>query len=73
MATKTPAERPEDHWHAARLIPAVGIKGQSEQEMRATSSLLAVMVAVPDFGREIVSRLGAPAGRILDVHRGPLR
>ena len=64
MVTKAPSERPEDGWHAARLIPAVGIKGQGEQEMRATSSLLAVMVAVPDFGREVLATFGAPAGRI---------
>ncbi|CAN5767423.1 hypothetical protein BH24CHL6_BH24CHL6_15420 [soil metagenome] len=57
-------ERPDATWQPARLISAVGIKGDVEQEQRAVSSLLAVMVAVPDFGREIVSRLGAPAGRM---------
>src|SRR3954451_13556131 len=51
-------------WHAARLIPAVGIRGQEEQERRATSSLLAVMHAVPDFGHAILGPLGAPKGRI---------
>lgn len=38
----------EDGWHEARLIPTSGIGGQEEQEKRATSSLLAVMRAVPE-------------------------
>jgi hypothetical protein len=51
-------------WHPARLIPAIGIRGQEEQEKRATSSLLAVMRAVPDFGHALLGPLGAPKGRI---------
>lgn len=54
----------EDGWHPARLIPAIGIRGQDEQEKRATSSLLAVMRAVPEFGHALIGRLGAPKGRI---------
>lgn len=54
----------EDGWHPARLIPAVGIRGQDEQEKRATSSLLAVIRAVPEFGHALVGPLGAPKGRI---------
>ena len=54
----------EQGWHPARLIPTAGIRGQEEQERRATSSLLAVMGAVPEFGRVIVADLGAPRGRI---------
>src|SRR3954466_15346502 len=57
-------DRPRDSWHAARLIPTVGIRGQEEQERRATSSLLAVMGAVPDFGRALLSGLDAPRGSI---------
>src|SRR4051812_33769003 len=53
-----------DGWHPARLIPAVGIRGQEEQEKRATSSLLAVMPAVPEFGHSLLKPLGAPKGRI---------
>lgn len=53
-----------DGWHAARLIPAVGIRGQEEQEKRATSSLLAVMRAVPEFGHALLRPLGAPKGKI---------
>jgi hypothetical protein len=54
----------EEGWHAARLIPAIGIKGQEEQEKRATSSLLAVLRAVPEFGHALLGPLGAPKGRI---------
>jgi hypothetical protein len=54
----------EEGWHPARLIPAVGIRGQEEQEKRATSSLLAVMRAVPEFGHALLGPLGAPKGRI---------
>ncbi|MGH2946527.1 MAG: stress response protein [Solirubrobacteraceae bacterium] len=51
-------------WHPARLIPAMGIRGQEEQEKRATTSLLAVMRAVPEFGHALLGPLGAPKGRI---------
>jgi hypothetical protein len=58
------ASKPEDTWRTARLIPTTGIGGQDEQEQRATSSLLAVMAAVPQFGRALLSHVGAPSGRI---------
>ncbi len=58
------AQKPDEHWHEARLIPTTGIGGQEEQEQRATSSLLAVVRAVPDFGRALLVHAGAPAGRI---------
>jgi len=54
----------EETWHPARLIPVAGIKGQDEQERRATSVLLAVMGAVPKFGHALLAPLGAPRGRI---------
>ncbi len=54
----------EETWHAARLIPTSGIRGAEEQERRATSALLAVMTSVREFGRAIVTPLGAPAGNI---------
>jgi hypothetical protein len=57
-------EPSEQEWHPARLIPTVGIRGQEEQEKRATSSLLAVMRAVPEFGHALLKPLGAPKGRI---------
>ena len=51
-------------WHPARLIPTVGIRSQEEQEKRATSTPLAVMRAVPEFGHALLGPLGAPKGRI---------
>jgi hypothetical protein len=56
--------KPEEGWRPSRLIPTTGIGGQDEQEQRATSSLLAVMGAVPQFGRAILDHVGAPAGQI---------
>ncbi len=53
-----------EKWYPARLIPTAGIKGQEEQERRATSALLAVMGAVPDFGHRLLHDLGAPKGKI---------
>lgn len=55
----------EDTWQRARLLPTVGIKGQEEQERRATSSLLAVMHAVPEFGHALLRELGAPKSPIV--------
>lgn len=63
-SAKSSRGRPEETWHAARLIPTTGIRGQEEQEKRATSCLLAVMRAVPEFGKALVTDLGAPRGRI---------
>src|SRR5215218_7247910 len=54
----------EESWQEARLLPTVGLRGQEEQEKRATSSLLAVMHAVREFGHALIGDLGAPKGRI---------
>jgi hypothetical protein len=54
----------EETWHAARLIPTSGINGAQEQERRATSALLAVMSSVKEFGRALLTPLGAPAGKV---------
>jgi hypothetical protein len=62
-AAKAPT-KPEDLWSEARLIPTTGIGGQADQEQRATSALLAVLRAVPEFGRAVLAPTGAPAGRI---------
>ncbi len=51
-------------WRAARLLPTVGLRGQEEREQRATSSLLAVIHAVPEFGYALLGDLDAPKGRI---------
>lgn len=54
----------EEAWHEARLIPTSGISGAEEQERRATSALLAVVGAVKEFGRSLLSPLGAPGGTV---------
>src|SRR3954470_7808265 len=46
-------------WMPARLIPVAGIRGQDEQEIRAASSLLAVMGAVDEFGKALLKEIGA--------------
>jgi hypothetical protein len=60
-------------WMPARLIPVAGIRGQDEQEIRAASSLLAVMGAVDEFGRALLKEIGAPAGRISTFTEVPLK
>jgi hypothetical protein len=60
-------------WMPARLIPVAGIRGQEEQEIRAASSLLAVMGAVDEFGRALLKEIGAPAGRIATFTEVPLK
>ena len=52
----------------ARLIPTAGIRGQEEQERRATSSLLAVMHAVPEFGHALLKELGAPKSPTIETY-----
>jgi hypothetical protein len=64
MSAPKATPKPEETWQQARLIPTTGIGGQDEQEQRATSSLLAVMGAVPQFGRAVLDHAGAPGGRI---------
>lgn len=54
----------EERWQPARLIPTSGIKGVDEQEKRATSALLSVMMAVPDFARVLLRKAEAPAGAL---------
>lgn len=52
-----------EDWQKARLIPVAGIRGQDEQEVRATSTFLAVLSAVPEFAYALLTQLGAPRGR----------
>lgn len=54
----------DDQWPAARLIPISSASGVEAQERRAASALLAVVSAVPEFGRALLRPLGAPAGKI---------
>jgi hypothetical protein len=53
-----------EDWHPARLIPVAGIRGQEEQEARATSAFLAVLSAVPAFAHSLLGELGAPRGQV---------
>jgi hypothetical protein len=62
-----------ENWMPARLIPVAGIRGQEEQEIRAASSLLAVMTAVDEFGKALLKEIGAPAGRIKTYTEIPLK
>src|SRR5687768_13710284 len=62
-----------ENWMPARLIPTAGIRGEEEQERRATSALLAVMTAVPDFARAVLAYMGAPAGRVKSFCEVPLK
>jgi hypothetical protein len=50
-----------EDWHPARLIPVAGIRGQEEQEARATSAFLAVL---SDFAHSLLGELGAPRGQV---------
>lgn len=54
----------DEQWPVARLIPITSASGVEAQERRATSALLAVIGAVPEFGKSLLKPLGAPAGRI---------
>ena len=63
----------EKHWQEARLIPTSGIRGSGEQERRATSALLAVLMAVREFQRSILRPLGAPAGRVTTFCEVPFK
>lgn len=60
----TPTLAADTNWHPARLFSVAGIGGTDEQENRATSALLATMLAVRPFARGVVARLGAPAGLV---------
>ncbi len=53
-----------EDWQQARLIPVAGIRGQEEQEVRATSAFLAVLSAVPAFAHALLTELGAPRGQV---------
>lgn len=67
-----PDKKVTDAWRPARLIPTSGIRGADEQERRATSALLAVMMAVPEFARSLLKKVGAPAGVVRTFIEVPL-
>ncbi len=51
-------------YQEARLIPVTGVKGDQDQERRATSAFLAVLVGVPDLARTLLKVAGAPVGKV---------
>jgi stress response protein SCP2 len=59
-------------WQPARLFSVTGVGNAEEQERRATSTLLSMMMAVRDFGRALVARFGGPAGAIETYLEVPL-
>ena len=62
-----------EKWLPARMIPTAGIRGQDEQEGRATSALLAVMSAVPEFARAVLAHMHAPKGKVAAFCEVPLK
>ncbi len=63
----------DEQWPVARLIPISSASGAEAQERRAASALMAVIGAVPEFGRALLKPLGAPAGRIETFIEVPFR
>jgi hypothetical protein len=51
-------------YQEARLIPVTGVKGDQDQERRATSAFLAVLVGVPDLAKTLLKIAGAPVGKV---------
>ena len=51
-------------WESARLIPVSGIRNAEEQEVRATSALLAVLASVDEFGMAFAKPYGSPKGHL---------
>lgn len=58
------AQEYEKDWSPARLLSTVGLKSEEEKERRATSALLAVLAAVPEFAHAFLKEFGAPRGAI---------
>jgi hypothetical protein len=67
VTRSTDAADGRTHWSNARLIPTYGIRTGEEQEKRATSCLLAVMRAVPEFGHALLKELGAPRSQAIQT------
>lgn len=63
-STYLPTETIAPPFHRATLFPAVHAKASINHEQRATSILLATMEIVREFGRAVLSSIGAPGGRI---------
>jgi stress response protein SCP2 len=65
------AEHPS--WQGARLFSVAGLRNEHEREARATSTLLAVMAQVPEFGRRLTARFNAPAGTVQTFVETPFK
>ncbi|MUN42134.1 TerD family protein [Actinomadura litoris] len=72
---KAPKVDLADHpaWQGARLFPVSGLRSDHEREARATSTLLAVMAQVPEFGRRLTARFNAPAGTLQTFVETPFK
>ncbi|WP_231329778.1 hypothetical protein [Actinomadura graeca] len=72
---KAPKADLADHpaWQGARLFPVAGLRNDHEREARATSTLLAVMTQVPEFGRRLTARFNAPAGTVQTFVEAPFK
>lgn len=51
-------------WQPARVFSIYGVGAAEEQEKRASSALLSVMMGIRPFGRSLASRFGAPSGTV---------
>lgn len=53
----------DERWPVARLIPITSATGVEAREHNAASALLAVLWGVDEFGRTLLTPLGAPFGK----------
>ncbi len=63
----------DEAWQPARVFSIYGVGAAEEQEKRASSALLSMMMGVRPFGRALASRFGAPAGTIETYLEVPFR
>lgn len=63
----------DEAWQPARVFSIYGVGAAEEQEKRASSALLSMMMGVRPFGRALASRFGAPAGAIETYLEVPFR
>lgn len=54
----------ESGWVPARLLSTIGLRNEEERERRATSALLSIVAAVPEFGKAFLHEFGAPKGTV---------
>lgn len=54
----------ESGWVPARLLSTIGLRNEEERERRATTALLSILTAVPEFGKALLHEVGAPKGTL---------